>query len=217
MGIEIDRSTDASLVARLRAGEEAAFEAIVRTHHARLVRLARVYVRSEAVAEEVAQETWVGVLEGIGRFEGRSSLKTWIYRILVHRALSRAKKEGRTVPFSSLGGDPLGDGDESAVDPSRFQKGGRWGPGGPTRWDAETAEEILARRELADRLRRAVDELPGSQRAVVLLRDLEGLSSKEVCSILEIQETNQRVLLHRGRSKLRGLLEAHVDPKAGSR
>jgi len=208
---------DDALLPRLRAGDEEAFTELVTTHHTRLLRLARVYVRTDAVAEEVVQEAWVGVLEGLHRFEGRSSLKTWLYRIVVHRALTRAKQEARTVPFSALGEDPVDPGEEPAVDPSRFTKVGHWGPGGPGRWEADTPDAILERREVVERLRRAVDELPPAQRAVVFLRDLEGLSSKEVCSILELRETNQRVLLHRGRSKLRAILESMLDPGAGSR
>jgi RNA polymerase sigma-70 factor (ECF subfamily) len=192
---------DAALAAALRAGDEAAFRGLVLRHHAALVRLARASVSSHAVAEEVAQETWLAVIQGIDRFEGRSSLKSWIFAILVNRARSRGVREQRIVPMSSLGGD--GD-DGPAVDADRFVAAGqRWGghwSSPPVPWE-EPAERLIAKE--------AIERLPTQQRAVVSLRDVEGWSSAEVCALMELSEGNQRVLLHRGRARVRAALEDH--------
>jgi RNA polymerase sigma-70 factor (ECF subfamily) len=174
-----------------------------------MVHLAQGYVRSRAVAEEVAQEAWLGVLTGIGTFEGRSTLKTWILRILVNRAKTRAVREGRTIPFSAL------EGDEAAVEPSRFhpasdRAAGEWASP-PRRWD-ELPEERLLARETLEHARRAIEALPPRQREVIILRDVEGWSSGEVCDALELSEGNQRVLLHRARARVRAELERHLDP-----
>jgi RNA polymerase sigma-70 factor, ECF subfamily len=199
---------DEQLVEKLRAGDEAAFATLVDRYSGALMRLARMYVSSAAVAEEVVQETWLGVIRGIGRFQGRSSLKTWIFRILVNNAKTRGQREGRSIPFSSVA-DPLG-GDEPPLDPDRFQSSGDRDPGGwalaPTAWP--TPEERLLSGETRDRILEAISELPPSQREVVTLRDVEGWSSKDVCNALEISESNQRVLLHRARSKVRAALES---------
>lgn len=200
------RAADARLVERLRAGDEAAFREILKLHYTSLLALARVYVRSHAIAEEVVQDALVGVLEGLDRFEGRSSLKTWIFRILVYRAHHRARKEGRSVAFSDLGLDAEGGREELAPSWTRDDRAGTTPPA-TRQAEFETAEAIAIRNELSGRLRMAVDTLPPFQRAVVLLRDVEGLSAREACAILDIRETNQRVLLHRGRSKLRKTLE----------
>lgn len=194
-------------MARLLGGDEAAFTSLVERHHGALLRFAQVFVHSRAVAEEVVQETWVGVLGGLASFEGRSSLKTWIFRILANRARTRAVREGRQIPFSALA-DPATD--EPAVDPARFRPGGSWAEP-PRRWDDETPEKILARRQAMERLSRVLSDLPPNQRAVVTLRDIEGLEAEEVCNVLEIGETNQRVLLHRARSKLRRVLEEFLE------
>ena len=199
---------DRALVERLRAGDERAFASLVDEYSGALMRLARMYVKSAAVAEEVVQETWVGVIRGIDRFEGRSSLRTWIFRILVNTAKTRAQREGRSIPFSSVA-NPADD--EPAVDPDRFlgpdsRHAGHWALG-PMPWP--TPEERLLSGETRDRILEAIDELPPAQREVVTLRDIEGWSSKDVCNALEITETNQRVLLHRGRSKVRAALEEH--------
>jgi RNA polymerase sigma-70 factor, ECF subfamily len=201
------------LVERLRAGDEAAFAELVERHSPSLLRLARMYVPSRAVAEEVVQETWLGVLRGIDRFEGRSSLKTWIFRILVNRARTRGERERRTVPFAALAGREAG-GEVPAVDPERFRAASDPdAPGGwalpPARWD-EDPERALASAETLALARAAIAELSPTQRMVITMRDLEGLSSEEVRSALEISETNQRVLLHRARSKVRAALEDHV-------
>jgi RNA polymerase sigma-70 factor (ECF subfamily) len=197
------------LVEALRAGDEAAFASLVDTYSSALMRLARMYVSSAAVAEEVVQETWLGVIRGIDRFEGRSSLKTWIFRILVNNAKTRGQREGRSIPFSSVARP--GDQDEPTVDPDRFQSpdsrlGGHWALA-PTPWP--TPEERLLSGETRDLILEAIKELPAAQREVVTLRDVEGWSSKDVRNALEITETNQRVLLHRGRTKVRAALEKH--------
>lgn len=190
---------DADLLVRLRAGEEHAFVSLVARYQATLVRLARGYVGSAAVAEEVAQETWVAVLRGIDGFEGRSSFRTWLLRILVNRARSTGEREHRTVPAAHS---------EPSVDPARFDRGGAWTQ--PPRPWQEESEERLDARALRDPLRRALDGLPTRQREVVMLRDVNGLSSAEVCEALDISNANERVLLHRARSRLRAALEAEV-------
>jgi len=192
----VEQDTDAELLGRLRAGDEQAFVVLVRRHHAAMVRLASSFVPSVAVAEEVAQDTWVAVLRGIGAFEGRSSLRTWLLRIVVNRARTAGQRERRTVA--------VGDG-EPAVDAARFDETGHW-QRPPERW-IEEADDRLSAAKMADRIRSAIEDLPARQREVVTLRDVEGLSSEEVCSVLEISEGNQRVLLHRGRSRLRQVIE----------
>jgi len=192
---------EAELIRRLRAGDEAAFVALVDRHHAAMVRLARGYVRSQAVAEEVAQESWLGLLRGIDRFEGRSSLRTWLYRIVINRAVSAGLHERLHLPV----GDPALE-DEHG----RFSQDGWW-VSPPTHWADEVVERMVAP-ELAGQIQRLIEELPQAQREVVTLRDVEGLSSAEVCSILDLTETNQRVLLHRGRSRIRRELERTVLP-----
>ncbi len=198
---------DGALVDRLLARDEAAFVALVERYHPSLVRLALTYVSSAAVAEEVAQETWVGVLKGLAAFERRSMLKTWIFRILTNRAKTRGVREGRTVPFSALG-DNTDDEREPAVDPERFDVKGMWAL--PPSVSGGDPEALLERREAMTALQAAIDALPAAQRAVVILRDLEGVDAPEACNILEISETNQRVLLHRARSRLRRALEPYV-------
>ena len=172
-----------------------------------MLRVARRYVRSSAVAEEVVQETWLGVLNGLERFEGRASLKTWIFRILTNRALSRAEREGRTIPMSSF---------EPAVDPDRFRPADDLYPGGwktfPASWDGLPEERLLARETLA-LVGEAIAALPERQHLVILMRDIEGWSAGEVCDALEISEANQRVLLHRARSKVRRVLESYLEPE----
>ena len=194
------------LCAALRRGDEDAFRALVREYHAPLRRLALGYVRSSAVADEVVQETWLGVIHGIRNFEGRSSLRTWIFRILANTAKTRAEREARTVPLSAFASD-----DDPSVDPSRFfdQQHERW-PGHwaspPARWD-ELPEEHLAGRETLDALKRAIDALPPVQKQVMVLRDIEGWPAAEVCDLLGLSVGNQRVCLHRARSRVRQALE----------
>jgi RNA polymerase sigma-70 factor (ECF subfamily) len=202
---------DSALLAGLKARRQEAFAALVRMHNASMLRVAQIYVSSRAVAEEVVQETWLAVVAGIDRFEGRSSLKTWIFRILENIAKTRAIREGRTLPFSAF--DP-GRVPEAAVDPDRFfdPEHPRW-PGHwaspPQSWETVPEARLLGR-ETRSKIEEALEELPPSQRAVVSLRDIEGWSSEEVCNALDLTETNQRVLLHRGRSKLRTALESYL-------
>jgi RNA polymerase sigma-70 factor (ECF subfamily) len=198
--------TDLNLVARLRAGDESALSQLVRRYHGALLRLALAFLPNRATAEEVVQDTWTCVVEGLDSFEGRSTLKTWIYRILSNRAKTRLIREVRSVPFSAL---TVSDSDEPAVDPARFLPDGRWAEP-PHRWNDDTPEKLLMQKQAMECLERALQELPASQRAVVTLRDVEGLDSEEVCSVLDIRETNQRVLLHRGRSKLRRALGEYL-------
>lgn len=176
-----------------------------------MLRLARTYVSSTAVAEEVVQEAWLGVVQGIDRFEGRSSLRTWIYRILVNTAKTRGAREGRSVPFASLAGDE----GEPSVDPDRFLPAdhdrfpGHWSSFPPSFDDVP--EERLLSGETLDHVRRVIDELPPAQAQVIRLRDVQGWTSQEVCNALELTETNQRVLLHRARTKVRAALERYLD------
>ena len=186
------------LVEALRAGDERAFAELVRMYDAALLRVALMYVSSRSVAEEVVQETWLAVLNGIDRFEGRSSLKTWIFSILANRAKTRGERERRTQPFSARGDD------EPAVEPERFDRGHWSSP--PTGWP----EERLLAHETQRVIEDAIDELPAAQRAVITLRDVQGWSAEEVRNALELTETNQRVLLHRARSKVRRALEEYL-------
>ena len=196
------------IVAALRAGDEAAFTALVEELGPSLLRVASMFVSSRAVAEEVVQETWLGVLSGIDRFEGRSSLKTWIFRILTNRAKTRGEREGRSVPFSSLGGSD-GESDEPAVDADRFHADGHWSSA-PARW-SELPEDRLVGKETLALVHDAIDALPETQRTVITLRDVEGWSSEDVRNVLELSESNQRVLLHRARAKVRQALETYLE------
>jgi RNA polymerase sigma-70 factor, ECF subfamily len=203
--VEAAELREGELLAALRAGDERAFVALVERHHASMVRIALLFVPSREVAEEVAQEAWLGVLKGLDRFEGRSSLKTWIFRILTNTAKTRGVREGRSVPFSALGES------ETSVDPDLFlgpdheQFPGHWASP-PSGWP----EHRLLAGETRERLRQAIDTLPPNQRAVISLRDVEGWSSEDVCNALELTETNQRVLLHRARAKVRRALEEYL-------
>jgi RNA polymerase sigma-70 factor, ECF subfamily len=199
---------DHELVERLRAGDEDAFMDLVRRWSPSMLRVARMYVPSQSVAEEVVQDTWLGVLAGIDRFEERSSLRTWVFRILMNRARTRGQRERRTIPFAALARDEA-DGEFAAVDPERFMGGGD-GAGAwaapPVRW-WEEPERALGSAEAVELIEREVERLPEMQRLVITMRDLEGLSSEEVRNALDISETNQRVLLHRARSNVRAALE----------
>jgi RNA polymerase sigma-70 factor, ECF subfamily len=200
------------LVDGLRRGDEAAFMDLVRRYGPQMLRVARMYVASDAAAEDVVQETWLAVLNGIDRFEGRSSLRTWLFRILVNRARTRGSRDARTTPFSSLARE-VGE-DEPAVPEERFLDAtsrwrGHWASA-PTRWEDLPEERLLSNETLAI-ARRAIDALPESQRTVVTLRDVEGWESADVARLLGISEGNQRVLLHRGRAKVRKALEEHLD------
>jgi RNA polymerase sigma-70 factor (ECF subfamily) len=200
---------DGRLIAALRARDESVFEELMREYNASLLRVAQIYVSSRAVAEEVLQETWIGVLNGIDRFEGRSSLKTWIFRILTNIAKTRGQREGRTVPFSALERPDAVP--EAAVEADRFRPPDdeRW----PGHWAAKPEpwpEERLLAAETRAVVESAIDQLPPAQRAVISLRDVEGWSSEETCNALGVTETNQRVLLHRARSKVRQALEDYL-------
>jgi RNA polymerase sigma-70 factor (ECF subfamily) len=201
---------DRKLVAALQAGDERAFEALVERYHASLVRVAMIWVRDRAVAEEVAQETWLGVVNGIDRFEGRSSLKTWLFRILANRARTRGQREARSIPLSALLGDEGGD--EPTVSPERFLDAGDGRPGPwavpPESW-ARVPEDALLGKETQAVIEAAIAELPPRQQEVITLRDVEGLDSQEVAEHLRVSEGNQRVLLHRARAKVRAALELH--------
>ena len=203
-------SAEAQFLEALRAGDEAAFAQLVREYQPSLVRVARIYVSTQAAAEEVAAETWLAVLNGLDRFEGRSSLKTWIFRILTNIAKTRGQRDGRTLPFSALE-DP-GRVPEAAVDADRFldPEHPRW----PGHWAVRPEpwpEDALVAAETQALVAEAIEALPPAQRAVISLRDVEGWTSEEVRNALELSETNQRVLLHRARSKVRRALESYLD------
>jgi RNA polymerase sigma-70 factor (ECF subfamily) len=202
---------DVTVLDAIRAGDERAFAALVDLYGPQMLRLAMLYTPSRSVAEEVVQEAWIGVLQGLDRFEGRSSLKTWVFRILINRAITRGTRERRSIPFSSFA--QLDDAAGPAVDPSRFLDDAAHHPGHwaapPSRWDMP--EDRLVGKETLDRVRTAIEGLPASQRAVITLRDVLGWTSMEACNALEITETNQRVLLHRARSTVRRSLEDYLD------
>jgi RNA polymerase sigma-70 factor (ECF subfamily) len=201
----------ATLLTRLRAGDAQAFAALVDRHHGAMVRLARTFVSSDAVAQEVAQDAWSAALSGLASFEGRSSFKTWLFRIVVNRAKTRGVRDARSVPMSALGagaGDGDDAGDEPAVNPDRFTQRGMWAAP-PREWEL-SPEELLGQRQTLAALEHALAALPERQRQVVLLRDMLGWTSEEVCNVLEVTETNERVLLHRARARLRTALEAHL-------
>ena len=201
------------LLERLRQGDEAAFASLVDRHHGALLRLAMAYVSDRSIAEEVVQETWMGVLEGVDRFEGRSSLKTWIFRILTNKAKTRGVRESRHVSFSPLAASEENP-EEPAVDPTRFQTTGHWAGywvSYPQPWDENTPEKLLLSQEGTTFLEQAIEALPGKLRQIIVMRDVEGLSSDEACNILGISETNQRVLLHRARSRVRKTLEKYLE------
>ena len=201
---------DLALVERLRAGDERAFMMLVEQHQAAMLRIARMYVSSRAVAEEVVQEAWLGVVKGIDRFEGRSSLRTWIFRIVANIAKTRGVAEGRSVPFSSLAGD---DDPSSGIDPAWFQDAGGPAPGGwrafPDDWRGIPEDRLLGHETLR-RIGLAIEKLPPLQAEVIRLRDVLGWSSDEVCNALDLSETNQRVLLHRARTRVRRELDEYL-------
>ena len=203
---------EAELVERLRSGDESAFGTLVDAYGATMLRVAQMYVRDREAAKEVVQETWLAVLNGIEDFEGRSSLKTWIFRILSNRAKTRGEREGRTLPFSALAARDA-EADEPSVDPDRFLGPDSATPGAwaapPRAWP----QDRLLQRETLDVIEDAIEMLPEAQREVIRLRDLEGWSAEEVAGALEISDGNQRVLLHRARSKVRAALERYLDPE----
>ena len=191
--------SDSELLDRLRAGDEQAFAVLVRRYQPQLLRLACSLVDNRSVAEEAVQDTWMGVVRGIERFEGRSSVKTWLFRILVNRTRTAAGREQRAEPAASEAQPGL-DG--------RFDRSGAWALP-PTAW-ADEAEDRVAAEDLARRARACLERVPAAQRQAVLLRDVDGLSAQEVCSTLGISDGNLRVLLHRGRARVRGMLDAEM-------
>jgi len=205
-----ERSDDQALVERLRAGDEKAFAALVDGWSGWMLRLAREHVPTPGVAEEVVQDTWLAVLEGLDRFRGESALRTWVYRILVNQAKRRGVRERRTVPFASLA--PAGEG--PTVDPTRFQGAGEPHPGGWRQFPDEWPEQVALTREVHEVVTVALAELPPRQRIVVMLRDLDGHTADEVCVLLDISAGNQRVLLHRGRAVVRAHLESYFSDTA---
>ncbi len=193
---------DSELVDRLRAGDEAAFVDLVERYQPQLIRLARSFVTRRETAEDVVQETWLALLTGLDRFEGRSSLRTWLMQICVNRARSTAVREGRTLPVEQIG---------SAVDAEHFTESGAW-TSPPTPWP-DLSAELDRDAELAGMIRRAIEDLPPMQRAAVTLRDIDGLSGAQICAILSITEANQRVLVHRGREHLRSVISKAVSTR----
>ena len=205
--LEDSQLEERRLVDALRRGDEGAFASLVDEHGPTMLRVARLYTPSAAVAEEVVQEAWLGVLNGIGRFEGRSSLKTWIFRILTNTAKTRSVREGRSIPFSSLAAESGG----PSVDAGRFlgedtNFPGHWADP-PLRWEGSAR---LLEQETLELIERTIAELPPAQAIVITMRDVAGFDSEQVCNTLEITETNQRVLLHRARSRVRRALEEYL-------
>lgn len=203
--------TEEQLLTRLRAGDESAFRALVGRHDRALRRVALSFVPTPSVADEVVQDTWLAVIRGLENFEGRSSLKTWIFRILVNRAQSRGERERRTTPFSSLA-SPADEESGATVDAERFlgpenPLAGYWSLT-PTRF-FELPEERLLAEETAELVARSIRLLPPRQQQVITLRDIEGWEAEEVCESLSISAANQRVLLHRARAAVRATLEEH--------
>ncbi len=203
---------DAELLARLRARDETAFLELVNRLHGPLTRLARS-IAGDAAAEEIVQDTWAAALTGIDTFEGKSSLKTWLFAIVLNRAKSRRERDQRQVPLSSLGPQ---DDEEGGVDPSWFTENGHWNH--PVeRWSDDTPDRVLNDKELRKRLLTALEQLPERLRTVLVMRDIEGLDSAEVCNVLGVSETNQRVLLHRARTRMRALLEEETQDETRRR
>jgi RNA polymerase sigma-70 factor, ECF subfamily len=212
MPVEQSVTGECDAVEAFRTRDESAVRALYDQHLPIMRRMARNYVRSEAVAEEVVQETWLAVMRGIDRFQGRAAFSTWMYSILINQAKTHSARENRMLPFSAVGG---GEDDERAVDPDRFQTDDDAWPGHwatpPRPW--QKPERRLLSLEVREQLKRALADLPERQRAIVALRDIEGLSSDEVCERLSLSAENQRVLLHRGRSRLRAALEEYFDER----
>lgn len=206
-GPETSPIDDAELVRRLRAGDEQAFRDLVRALHGVLITVARAFVGSRGAAEEVVQDTWMAVIAGLDQFEGRSSLRTWIGSVLVNRAKTRGARERRAVPFSSLSPE-----DAEPIEAERFGARGFWSAPPPA-WE-RAPEAAVLRREACAQIERELASLPATQATIVMLRDVEGWDADEVCAALEITEANQRVLLHRGRARLRAALERYHSGEA---
>ncbi len=201
---------DSNLYERLRNGDERAFRQLIRRHHTSMVRLAHGFVGNWATAEEVVQDTWLAVLEGLGGFEQRSSLKAWIFGILVNKARTRAVRDGRLLLFSDMA--TVDGSREPIADPARFTAAGYW-TDPPRPWDDLNPERVVAGQQLWAHVTRSLEDLPPSQRAVIIMRDIAGHGPGETCSILGITEANQRVLLHRARTRIRQVIEALITPR----
>lgn len=196
-----------ALVTRLRAGDRQAFAELIARHGGSLLRLATAFIRNRSTAEEVVQEAWLAALEGLDGFEGRAALRTWLLQIVANKARTRLRRDGRSVPFSALSRPD--DGEEPALGPDRFDQNGAWkDPPGP--WSEQDPERLAQGAETRAAIERAIGELPESQRAVITLRDVEGLETEEICSLLGLTVSNQRVLLHRARARVRQALEEHL-------
>jgi RNA polymerase sigma-70 factor (ECF subfamily) len=201
-----------TLLARLRCGDERAFDELVTQHHGTLIRMAMGYVADQEVAEEVVQDTWMAVIQSLDRFEGRSSLRTWICGILIHKAKDRGVREKRHTTFSAF--ESYDDDNDEGIDPSRFQQTGEWAghwASPPQPWDDQTPEKLLASQQVVNAMQRAIETLPATLKEVLLLRDVEGVDAKEVCELLKITETNLYVRLHRARERVRAAVEAHLE------
>lgn len=213
LGVRVDAEDEGKFVSALRARDESAFVTLIERYHAMMVRLARLFVKDTAVAEEVVQETWLGVLRGLDRFEARSSLRRWISVIVVNHAKARALRERRTIPFSVLWDAADEEAFEPAVASERFRSMPSAWQGGwvsfPRDWDAGPDERLMSK-ETDRHIQACIDALPEGQRKVLVLRDFHGWSAEDICHLLQISEVNQRVLLHRGRSKLRRALESYL-------
>jgi RNA polymerase sigma-70 factor (ECF subfamily) len=210
--VQAGEADDAVLVAALRRGDRQAVVELIEGWSTPMLRLALVYVHDRTAAEDVVQEAWMGVLQGIHRFEGRASLKTWVFRLVVNRAMTRATRERRTVPFSAVATSA------AAIDADCFIPAGEaWAGHWATPPRPLTGDERLLAGETRAYLTRAIRELPPAQRAVLTLRDVEGWSATEVCDVLALSEANQRVLLHRARSRVRRAMEPYLNEGASDR
>ena len=203
---------DNVLLARLRQGDERAFAELVTRHHSALTRMAMGHVANREVAEEVVQDTWIAVITGLDRFEGRSSLRTWIFGIMIHKAKDRGIREKRHVNFSSF--ESVDDEGDEAVDPSRFHQSGEWAghwafP--PQPWDDQTPEKLMASQQAVSAMQKAIEALPKNLKEVLILRDVEGIEANEVCELLKITETNLYVRLHRARERVRQAVETYLE------
>ncbi len=202
---------EGALLARLRQGEEEAFDEVVTRYHRALIRSAMGYVADREVAEEVVQDTWMAVINGLDLFEGRSSLRTWIFGIMIHKAKDRGVREKRHMTFSCF--ESADDDGEDTIDPSRFHQSGEWAghwafP--PQPWDDQTPEKLLASQQAVNAMNKAIEALPKTLRDVLILRDVEGVEAKEVCEILKITEKNLYVRLHRARERVRQAVETYL-------
>jgi RNA polymerase sigma-70 factor, ECF subfamily len=202
---------DPAFLAQLRQGDQAAFRRLIRRYHGSLVSVATAIIGSRAQAEEVVQDAWLAVFSGIGRFEGRSSLTTWLFRIVLNRARTRISRESRMVGLPSIldGSQPGAAGGQRAVDASEFKPDGHW-IDAPRLWDELSPERVVSGRQLWDHVQTVIDALPAGQRAVITLRDMEGLEAEETCALLGISAENQRVLLHRARGRIRKAVDQLV-------